>query len=125
MNKLLINEILSRISEREAVDSDRELGDLLGGKARSTIATWRSRNSIPIEELVEYAFKKQISLDWLLTGNKTADGSLQIEAVALLLEILQGQPKVDSAKLIKLAKVVAVKWPMSKSDIELLVELVI
>ncbi len=76
----------------------------------------------PIEELNDYAFKNNLSLDWLLLGNGVIKGA-NSEAVASLLEVLQNKPLLEREKLEKLITMITSKWPMNKGEIELLVEL--
>lgn len=59
--------VLSRIAKAADVSKDAEIAKALG-VSRSTVATWRARGTVPYEATVEFAERKGLSLDWLLTG---------------------------------------------------------
>ena len=59
--------VLDRLQEALGVSTDTELASELGVK-RATLGAWRSRNSTPYAECINIAERKNISLDWLLTG---------------------------------------------------------
>lgn len=57
--------IIDRMQKALGVSSDTELAAALGIK-RSTVGSWRHRESIPIDECLEIARTHGVSLDWLL-----------------------------------------------------------
>jgi len=61
--------ILDRLSESLGCSNDTELTKLLG-VARTTLSSWRSKSSIPIDKLSEIAKKYDLSLDYLVFGKK-------------------------------------------------------
>ncbi|MFU2510600.1 LexA family transcriptional regulator [Pseudoalteromonas sp. ASV78] len=63
------NEILTRASRfsPEICKSDAGVASALGVN-RTTPATWRKRNKIPYEAIIEYAKSKRLNIQWLLTG---------------------------------------------------------
>lgn len=67
-----IKEILERISERTGFKKDVDIASVLG-VPKTTLSTWKQRNSIPYEMLIEYAKREQIALDWLILGRDLSD----------------------------------------------------
>jgi len=63
------NEILERMERYspEIIKSDAEVARVLGVN-RTTPSTWRAREKLPLEAIVDYAKKKEINIHWLLTG---------------------------------------------------------
>ena len=57
-------EILDEIKHIKKLGSDAALADIFGIKP-STLSTWRSRNSIPHDEILSYCAKEGISSDML------------------------------------------------------------
>jgi phage repressor protein C with HTH and peptisase S24 domain len=66
---LEFNEILERIklSSPEITKGDSDIARALD-VSRTTPSTWRRRNKLPLEAIVDYAKKKEINIHWLLTG---------------------------------------------------------
>lgn len=62
-------EVLDRLRIVCGVNNDSDLCKSLK-LPRTTISTWRSRNSVPYSLCVDLALKHGISLDWLLTGQE-------------------------------------------------------
>jgi len=59
--------IVDRLSNKLNCKTDKELSDLLDVR-RTTLSSWRSKSSIPIEKLTEIARKYDLSLDYLVLG---------------------------------------------------------
>ncbi len=59
--------ILKRLYKALNVTKDADFCERYDIK-RSTLSTWKSRNSIPYELLEHFSQNEDISLDWLLTG---------------------------------------------------------
>lgn len=59
--------VLERLKVLFNAASDSALARLIEATPQ-TISTWKSRNSIPYAKCVEVSKEKNISLDWLLTG---------------------------------------------------------
>jgi hypothetical protein len=62
-----IEEIFHRLSQVIDIKSNNKLADLFM-VAEQTIRTWKNRDKIPYEQLVEVSKRNNISLNWLLTG---------------------------------------------------------
>lgn len=62
------DKILERIRIVFCIQSDSDLAKTLN-VAKTTISTWRQRDSTPYSLCVQIAKDKNISLDWLLTGD--------------------------------------------------------
>lgn len=62
-----LDEILSRVRELTGAESDSAVAILLGG-GRSSVATWRKRGTLPCNHLLEFAIRRDVSLDWLFRG---------------------------------------------------------
>lgn len=68
MQKTSAGAVLDRIRQVISASDDSEAARILGVK-RSTLGSWRDRDSVPYAQCVNLAEQKGISLDWLLTGN--------------------------------------------------------
>jgi hypothetical protein len=62
-----LKEIIESIKSLKGIHTDNEVAQLLDIKGK-TLATSKSRNSIPFGELFSFCGKEGISFDWLLTG---------------------------------------------------------
>ncbi|MDF1583874.1 MAG: helix-turn-helix domain-containing protein [Methyloprofundus sp.] len=62
------DEIINRLHVILGVKNDSELCKALDIKAKSTLSSWRARDSAPYAICVDIAQKERVSLDWLLTG---------------------------------------------------------
>lgn len=62
-----LDEILSRVRQVAHVESDSAVSLALGA-GRSSAATWRKRRTVPCSQLLEFANKHALSLDWLFRG---------------------------------------------------------
>lgn len=65
--EIACDEILKRIAELYGVGTDIDLAKKLG-VASQTISTWRNRNKVPYDKVVELAAEKGVSLDFLIFG---------------------------------------------------------
>lgn len=64
-------EILKRMKWVLDIDNDELLGLELGkekAKAASAVRNWRSRNNLPLENIVDFARKNVVSLEFLVFG---------------------------------------------------------
>ncbi|ECG4947687.1 bacteriophage CI repressor [Salmonella enterica subsp. enterica serovar Llandoff] len=68
MNNKNIEAVLDRLMSALSVNNDSELARALGVN-RQTLASWKSRKSVPYAICINLAEDKGWSLDWLLTGN--------------------------------------------------------
>ena len=62
--------IVAVMKERGGFETDAELAEFLG-VSKVTIASWRKRNSVPIDKCIVFSQKKMISLDRLIFGDET------------------------------------------------------
>lgn len=60
--------VILRLKEAMGVESDAALADAIR-TSRQNIAKWKSRNSVPYAEAVLVSFLRNVSLDYLLTGD--------------------------------------------------------
>jgi phage repressor protein C with HTH and peptisase S24 domain len=68
IHRLSILDILSRIySILGKKIPQKELAHILGTTAQN-ITNWKNRNTIPVQELLDFSEKFKINFDWLLTG---------------------------------------------------------
>lgn len=72
MYKLDSKGVLDRLTKALNVNSDNELAEQLG-VAKQTIATWKKRNKVPLDYVVEVAVQHNLSVDSILfdKGTKT------------------------------------------------------
>lgn len=65
--KSLAIDVVARLMKLTNSKKDGDLANALG-VPKSNISNWRSRGSIPLDECLEIATEKKISLDWLILG---------------------------------------------------------
>ena len=63
----ICDDVLKRLANLLNTHSDSELAKALG-VAKNTVSSWRTRNKIPYEKVVELSAKENISLDTLIFG---------------------------------------------------------
>ena len=68
MDYLNAPDVVDRLKTLFLCSSDRELSNLIG-RPPTTVSAWRKKNTIPLDLVMDVSSKKQVSLDWLLTGN--------------------------------------------------------
>lgn len=64
-----ITEILQRVSQVIKDESNKGIANALK-VAPTTSSTWKDRNTIPWQNLFDFAARNNVSLDWLLTGKE-------------------------------------------------------
>ncbi|MDO4698169.1 MAG: helix-turn-helix domain-containing protein [Pasteurellaceae bacterium] len=74
--------IIERMMKIEQVKSARELAERIGVEA-GTLSKWKTRNSLPVEQIILFAERNQISTDWLLFGEEKKEQLAQDEAIFL------------------------------------------
>lgn len=125
MHELSSKEILARIAAREGTKNDTELGEVLSNRAKSTVSNWRKRNTIPVEEIAEYCFERELSLDWVLTGRASnSANSIDLDIATAIINAIEGK-EVAPEKIKALANHIGSRWPMSESEIKELIALAI
>jgi len=84
-------EVLERLSQVLGVDSDSSLSKELG-VPRTTLSSWKNRDSVPYEQCIDIAKKCGVSLDWLLTGEGSMykEQALPSLPVKLTTELMEG-----------------------------------
>ena len=63
-----MEEIMKRIKDIENISLDTDICSLLG-ISPSSLSGYRNREAVPYKEIVNYALKKGVSIDWILTGS--------------------------------------------------------
>lgn len=71
-NKAFIEAIIDRMKFVLDVTKDSELAEAVGA-TRTAPAVWKSRPTLPINELVNLAFDKKVNFDWLMFGRGAPD----------------------------------------------------
>lgn len=66
-SSLNVDEVLDRAKMVAGVRTDADLSRFFG-KFKTAATNWRSRGTIPLDEIVELAETHNVSLDWILTG---------------------------------------------------------
>lgn len=64
---LNVGEVLDRVKQVAGVQTDADLARFFG-KFKTAASNWRSRGTVPLNEIVELAETHNVSLDWILTG---------------------------------------------------------
>ena len=67
---VLCDDVLKRLSKILKTSSDEGLAKELG-VAKNTISSWRTRNKIPFEQVVEISLNQKVSLDFLVLGGRS------------------------------------------------------
>lgn len=67
MHKTDISEVLKRLMQATGANNKSRLGKAYGISPQA-ISSWESRGSIPYALCVSVATEKDVSLDWLITG---------------------------------------------------------
>jgi hypothetical protein len=84
------NDVIERMKEAAEVTKDTDLAKLLG-LPKTTLSSWRQRNSVPYAECVRMSYMERVSIDWLLTGRDETptpglyDGPIDTELLSVLL----------------------------------------
>lgn len=63
---------IDRIKEVHNIQDDKDVARCLGVKP-DTFSQWKGRKKIPYKELIKYSSIQNVSLDWLILGNKQND----------------------------------------------------
>ncbi len=100
MSKKSANEVIDRLQIALCLNSDSQLCRMLN-VSRSTLGTWRQRNSVPYSFCINIAEEKNISLDWLLTGEgemlkNSGRKEIKEDEVVVKIKALQIAELIDS-----------------------------
>ncbi|MGD9687839.1 MAG: helix-turn-helix domain-containing protein, partial [Desulfobacter sp.] len=71
-------EVLDEIRRLKGLGSDTALGELFEVK-QPTVASWRSRNTLPYEEIIRFCLEEGISLDDLFLKPAQASNLSEID----------------------------------------------
>jgi transcriptional regulator with XRE-family HTH domain len=114
---LNLNEVLDRIKELEHKESDHSIAELLG-ISRTALSERKRKNSIPYSELVRYCETRDVSIDWLFTGEGPACRSKIVEQSKLKAPIYLDLLKeiITSLEYILLNEKINIK-PGKKADL--------
>lgn len=87
------DEVLSRLSTLFKTKTDAELASRLS-VASQTVSTWRGRNKVPYEQLVDVCIQNEVSLDFLVFGKgkpgaQQAEGQIDLEIFKQVMNALQ------------------------------------
>jgi len=67
MSKYGFSEIVKRIMDFKGLDKEYKVADLLN-MSRTTLSERKSRNSIPFDEILEFAESEGVFMEWILSG---------------------------------------------------------
>jgi len=68
-SQLKISDILDRVSAITGKKQNQEYAEIFGVSSMA-VSNWKARNTIPFENLYDFAEQHNISFDWLLTGSQ-------------------------------------------------------
>lgn len=68
-------DIIARMKSVYSANSDEELGICLDVK-KTTVSSWRKRNSIPLEHCIRAAIDGRDTLDWIVYGENNSTPSI-------------------------------------------------
>lgn len=105
--------VLDRLRLVVNVSNDTELHKALKIKSKSTVSSWRARNSIPYAICVQIAADNAVCLDWLLTGQgEMYKGSeKQDMKIVKMAELMEG---LDAAQRQEILSAIAEKQQLNK-----------
>jgi DNA-binding XRE family transcriptional regulator len=93
--------VIDRMKEAVDAKNDSDLAKLIG-VAKTTISSWRKRNSVPYRECVDISFRYAQRLDWLLTGRGKAyelegfrNGPIDYEVMTIVVEAVEHSWELD------------------------------
>ncbi len=65
----LFSDITDRLKKELNYKNDKQLYDLMG-VGQGTFSNWKTRNTIPYEEIISLCEKQKFNLKYILTGQK-------------------------------------------------------
>lgn len=72
IHKLSFNEILERVKQVIESEGTGDIAKALNAKSNNVI-NWKTRGTIPLENLLQFTKDQSVSLRWLLTGDETPE----------------------------------------------------
>ncbi|OOS01062.1 hypothetical protein B0186_04815 [Canicola haemoglobinophilus] len=82
MIKFSSTEVFKRLRQLEGVSTNKELANRLGVNEK-TLSGWQTKNTIPLDTLLEFANRYEASVDWLLTGESKGTELDEMEQLLL------------------------------------------
>jgi transcriptional regulator with XRE-family HTH domain len=113
------SEVLNEIREIKGLQTDTALGEIFGVK-QSTVASWRSRNALPYEEIINFCIKEGISTDTLFIKREPVE--ITKEEVQSFRENIQIKINVDdlfSTRLVHELRGRTIEWLSNESRVDL------
>lgn len=118
-----IDEILQRVSKIIKDDSNKGLAKALK-VAPTTASTWKDRQTIPWQNLFDFAAENKISFDWLLTGKEATQeiqhqeetSSQSINLIAKLIDQLDKRLEEQGKRLDEQGKRIDAVIELSKQS---------
>jgi transcriptional regulator with XRE-family HTH domain len=112
------SEVLDEIRKIKGLQTDAALGEIFGVK-QSTVASWRSRSSLPYEEIIIFCIREGISTDSLLIKQEPVE--IAKEDVSELGTHYERKIYVDdlfSTRLIHELRGRTTEWLANESDVD-------
>ncbi len=67
MENLSVSLIIEQLKKALDKKTDKDLAEFLD-LPKQTISNWKNRNNMPLEKIIEFSQRFNLSLDWLITG---------------------------------------------------------
>lgn len=75
--------IIERMKQVLELKEDKELREFFG-VAQSTFSSWKNRNAIPFETVINFSLEHNLDLNWLILGNSNSEQLATDEQMMLL-----------------------------------------
>lgn len=109
MQELRLEDILSRVASLANAKTDAAIAAEIGVSPQ-TLANWKRRKSIPIEELHELAERRDISLDYLLLGKLPGDTPISMSICKEIRKALESRYSPYSGRNIDMFALFLVRY---------------
>ena len=111
-------EIIDEIRRIKGLESDAALGEIFGVR-QTTVASWRSRNSLPYEDIIAFCVKEGVSTDkiFLKQGPVKITG-LQKDSYGHESAYSYEVDDLFASRLVKELKGRSVEWLSAESDVD-------
>ncbi|WP_159460722.1 helix-turn-helix domain-containing protein [Pasteurella testudinis] len=83
MRELNVEAVLERMKNIVQVKTDKDLAGYLFAKT-TTFSNWKKNNSIPLETLISFVDKHNLSMDWLMFGKENSAPQLGVAEQMML-----------------------------------------
>lgn len=91
----LMNEITERLKDKLKLKTDKELYEIMG-VSQGVFSNWKTRNTIPYQEITTICFSKNINMKYILTGE---ENEILEEIVNFKDKIVQNLEKLEEKEL--------------------------